>query len=104
MTPQNEAEADDRRAFSPANPNRIDWSTQFATRIRKFEYWQGKAELLEAIALKQAKGDDFRASKLLQDNFAYRQACANRDGAQKRAIMYGIAAVLQQLRGAGITG
>lgn len=77
---------------------KVDWSQQFIDQILRFERWQGAAEALEKAADEKADGDPFRASRLLADHFPYKQACANRTAAQKRAYLYGIAALLQHFR------
>lgn len=82
----------------------VDWSQQFANQLLRFESWQGKAEAMERQASERAqaiggdKNPDYMAGQLLKDNFEYHQACANRSAAQKRAGLYGLAAILQHLR------
>lgn len=95
----------------------INYSQKFAEQLAKFERWQATAEELERAAVATAqrmnrtRGDDgeelyvdYAAGKLLSNHYPYTQACNNRNAHQKRANLYGLAAILQHLDGQPTAG
>jgi hypothetical protein len=67
--------------------------------VHRAEEFQAKAEAIEALANNRAANAQLTAHLLTHDEdlaFPYRQATGTRNGHQQRAIMYGIAALLEE--------
>ena len=62
--------------------------------IKQAEAWQARVEGYENAAARETE-DAYEQAKIL-DRFDYRSAQKNRDGHQQRAIMYGIASILEE--------
>lgn len=71
----------------------MSFKAKVTNHIQAAEQWQAKVKAFEEAAARQTP-DAFEQAKIL-DRFDYRSAIANRNGHQQQAIMYGIAALLE---------
>lgn len=75
----------------------MSFKSKLTEHIKEAERWQSRVLGFEKAAARQ-ESDPIAQARLL-DRFDYRSAVSNRNGHQQQAVMYGLAALLEELTG-----